>query len=109
MQLKVLILVLVTTIALSSGCATQSTLRGDLEVSGPTLVATGPVRGHLSAQSDQPIAVYLVRGQDCGDVKAIVTSVEQVRSTKFEAHVGESVCVSSYRVRERVTFHAERP
>lgn len=114
MKFKSLVLVLVTVIWIAlilsvHGCAVPNTVRGDLAVAGPTLLLTGPAKGHLATSSDRPVTVHIVNGSNCEDTVEGVLNQKFANHTTFDLITGFSLCVTSYRPNERVLFHAERP
>ena len=95
-----------------SGCATAlGPIHGDVSISAPTALVTGPAHGHWAEQDEHAVIVYTVIGNDC-----TYLATQSPQSPVFESHgtfvlgPGITLCVIPLRDHEqRVLWHAERP
>jgi len=93
------------------GCATlPQQVRGEVTISAPTPVITGPARGHWAEQAEHAVIAYTVLGNECTYLAA------QAQAPTFESHgtfilgPGVTLCLIPLRNHEQhILFHAERP
>jgi hypothetical protein len=94
-----------------AGCATpprQS--HGEVTVSAPTPLVTGPARGHWEEQDGHAVIAYTVLGNECTYLAAQAQAPTFESRGSFILGPGVTLCVIPLRNHEqRILFHVERP
>jgi len=92
------------------GCATgPQQIHGSVAVNRVTPIISGPAHGHLAEESEKPVALFFVRGDNCMNPDGVTADLEFVSHIKFEVPVGYTLCAAPLDEHQRVLFHAERP
>jgi hypothetical protein len=94
-----------------AGCATQQPrdFHATVQVGAPTLLVTGPAKGHWAEQDEHQVMTYTVLGTECDFLAAQTTGPVYASHGDFLLGPGVSLCAIQLRSNQSVLLHAERP